>query len=343
MKTYFKKITLWTVCLILVAGLGAFVWGGWHLFGNEIQAVRSLQKLDEGLYTFTFKGDYGFRQFLDQGGAKTDKEMARYIANFLSKGYMQMPEGEDVVFDAGCTTVASPNLFCRSFDFGDSGQNMVIVRTYPKDAYASLSTSCFAFIGLGDDWQPVTGKDGLTALATVYIPFDGINEKGLCVADLIELDGDTTDYDTDRPDLTIVGAIRLVLDYASSVDEALALLHQYDIHPSIGWAHHLSIADAERSVVVEWKAGQMHVTDTPLVTNHCLWEQRDCPLAEESHKRMARLSALNIPADDSDALATLQHAAYDEWTIWSIIFHRGKPTGTWFIRRNWTKPHTIEL
>ena len=113
------------------------------------------------------------------------------------------------------------------------------------------------------------------------------------MADLIELDGDTTDYDTERPDLTIVGAIRLVLDYAADVEEAIRLLEQYDIHNSIGWAHHLSIADAGRSVVVEWKAGEMHVTDTPLVTNHCMWEQRDCPLAGESHRRMTRLAALH--------------------------------------------------
>ena len=337
------KYTFSGILIILIVGLGIFCYGGWQLFGDELKAMRSLKMIDEGLYTFTFKGDYGFKQFLEQGGAKTDREMARYIATFLSKGYMKMPDGDEVEFDAGCSTIATSELFCRNFDFGDKGQNMVIVRTYPNDAYASIATSSFAFIGLGEEWHPIAGMDGMTALATVYIPFDGINEKGLCVADLIELDGDTTDYDTERPDLTIVGAIRLVLDYAADVEEAIRLLGQYDIHNSIGWAHHLSIADAERSVVVEWKTGRMHVTDTPLVTNHCMWEQRDCPLAEESHRRMARMAALRNPANEADALSILKQAAYDEWTIWSVIFNREKPSGTWFIRRNWSNPHTVEL
>ena len=337
------KYTLWTLLAMIIIAFGVFCYGGWQLFGDEIKAVRSLKMIAEGLYTYTFRGDYGFKQFLEQGGAKTDQEMARYIARFLSKGYMQIPEGEAVEFDAGCSTIQSPNLFCRSFDFGDKGQQMVIVRTYPDDGYASLSTSSFAFIGLGDGWHPVAGMDGMTALATVYIPFDGINEKGLCVADLIELDGDTTDYDSDRPDLTIVGAIRLVLDYAANVDEAIALLGQYDIHNSIGWAHHLSLADRERSVVVEWKAGEMHITDTPLVTNHCMWEHRTNPLNEESYRRMERLSALRLVDTTDDALAALQEAAYTEWTIWSIIYDREHLSGTWFIRRDWQHPHELEL
>ena len=87
----------------------------------------------------------------------------------------------------------------------------------------------------------------------------------------------------------------------------------------------------------------MHVTDTPRVTHNCLWEQRECPLAEESHNRMTRLSGLPIPTTEADALATLQEAAYEKWTIWSIIYRRDKPAGTWFIRRHWSNPHTIEL
>lgn len=337
------KYTLWGVVAALAVSLAVVCRGVWKLFGDEICAVRTLQKLDDSLYTFTYRGDYGFRQFLEQGGAKTDAEMARYISDFMSKGYMSAPDVKDVRFNIGCSTVQSDDRFCRSFDFGDTGQQMVIVRTYPSDGYASLSTSSFAFIGLGDGWAPQSAVDRLTALAAIYIPFDGINEKGVCVADLIELDGDTTDYDTNRPDLTIVAAIRLVLDYAATADEALQLLSQYDIHNSIGWAHHLSIADSAKSVVVEWKQGQMHITPTTIVTNHCMWEHRTNALNEESYRRMARLQALPQPTDDPAALLTLQQAAYTQWTIWSVIFQRSNLSGTWFIRRKWQQPHTLQL
>ena len=52
-------------------------------------------------------------------------------------------------------------------------------------------------------------------------------------------------------------AIRMILIIVN-VDEALALLEQYDMNSDIGTAHHYAIADASgRSVVVEYVDGEM--------------------------------------------------------------------------------------
>ena len=337
-----KKRILTAVVAVIAVGFGVFLYGGWSMFGDELKAIKSLTMVEEGVYTFTFKGDYGFKAFLEQGGAKTDAEMARYIARFLSHGYMDIPEGEPTEADAGCTSLQGKGLFARNFDFKPKGQNIVLIRTEPDDGYKSISTSSFAFLGYGDDWHPIAGMDGFAALATVYIPLDGMNEKGVCVADLIEIDGDTTTFDTPKPDLTIVGAIRLVLDYAASVDEATALLAKYDVHPSIGSAHHLAIADENRSVVVEWKGGEIHATDTAVVTNHCLWENRDSSHTEESRQRLAKL-ADRRPQSQADALSSLQEASYKDWTLWSVIYDRATLSGRWFSRCRWGKPIAVSM
>ena len=89
----------------------------------------------------------------------------------------------------------------------------------------------------------------MLAIASLYVPLDGVNEAGLCVADLEVNEGGMPDPDTEKPDLTVTTAIRLLLDKAGTVEEALALLEQYDIHPSGGISHHLAISDAKGSSV----------------------------------------------------------------------------------------------
>lgn len=340
MKTSILKKMMWSLAVLLAAGIGIFLYGGWKMFGDEVKAIRSLNMIEEGVYTFTFKGNYGFREFLEKGGSRTDAEMAVHITEFLSHGYMKMPSQEEVTADAGCTSIQGNGVFARNFDYDDVGQNIVIVKTEPEDGYKSVSTSTFAFLGYGPQWHPVAGMDGFIALASVFVPLDGMNEKGVCVADLIELDGDSTSVDTEKPDLTIVGAIRLILDYAASVEEAIDLLGQYDVHPSIGRAHHLSIADADSSVAVEWKGGEMHVTPTTTLTNHCMWEARENDQTGESHRRMEMLENL-FPEDGTQALDAIKMASYEDNTLWTVIYDHNSLSGTWYIRCRWNNPIEI--
>lgn len=144
-------------------------------------------------------------------------------------------------------------------------------------------------------------------------------------------DKEQTHQQTEKPDLTTTTAIRLLLDKAATVDEAIALLGQYDMNSSIGSAHHLSIADASgRSVVVEYVDGQMLVTETKVVTNHYL---SDCKKqgvgSEQSHIRYETLSAYTGSADEMDVRDMLESVAQKNYpqiegnyekTMWSIVY-----------------------
>lgn len=96
-----------------------------------------------------------------------------------------------------------------------------------------------------------------------------------------------TNQNTEKTDLTIVSAIRLLLDKAATVDEAIELLKQYDMNSSIGTSHHLAISDARgRSVVVEYINNEMIVTETNVITNHYLSQGEKFGVGtEESHYR----------------------------------------------------------
>ena len=48
----------------------------------------------------------------------------------------------------------------------------------------------------------------------------------------------------EKVDITTTTAIRLMLDKAADVEEALALLEQYDMHSSAGSCYHFQISDA---------------------------------------------------------------------------------------------------
>ena len=333
MKTKKKKVIGW-ICACIAALLLLFAAGAWAMFGTFITAANSIEKLEDGLYSMDYKGDYGFDEFLAQGGATSDGALADYLVGFLSRGFYKI-ESDVQTGEFGCSTICVSDehgitFFGRNYDWEEC--RAMIVHTKPENGYESVSTCCLDFLGFGGDYKPDGSMiERMQTLAAIYVPMDGMNEKGLVVADLIAGDKEETHQQTAKPDLTTTTAIRLLLDKASNVDEAIALLAQYDMNSSIGSAHHFSIADAGgKSVVVEYVGGEMLVTETKVVTNHYL---SDCDKqgvgSEQSHVRFDTLSAYTGPADELDVRDMLksvaqmnypQDAGSYEKTMWSIVY-----------------------
>lgn len=263
MKKQFKIILIFFLVIIVIASIALN-----SLFAAQLEAIRSITELVPGLYYLEYRGDYGFPAFLERGGAKSDEDVAAYLAEFFSRGFYKYQMTEET---GGCSTLAvrtkdNEFLFGRNFDWPDT--TSLIVRTIPEQGYASISTVNINFLGFGDDFAAKSMMEKFLLLAGTYVPMDGMNEKGLCVADLIVECPWEIHQSTGKPSLTITTAIRLLLDQAATVDEATALLKQYDLHSSGGMMHHLALADAQRrSAVVEYIDNEMQVTETPVVTN----------------------------------------------------------------------------
>lgn len=328
-----KKIFIW-VCGIIAALLVILALGAWSMFGTMITAANTIEKLEDNLYAMEYKGNYGFDEFLAQGGASSDSAVADYLVTFLSHGFYKI-ESDVQTGDFGCSTICVADeqgvvYFGRNYDWEEC--LAIIVHTVPDDGYESVSTCCLDFLGFSEDYAPDGSMmERMQTLAAIYVPLDGMNEKGLMVADLMAGDKESTHQQTEKPDLTTTTAIRLLLDKAATVDEAIALLGQYDMNSSIDSAHHLSIADASgKSVVVEYVDGQMLVTETKVVTNHYL---SDCEKlgvgSEQSHLRFDTLAAHTGFADDTDVRDMLESVAQKNYpqtegnyekTMWSIVY-----------------------
>lgn len=241
-----------------------------YLFWPIIRVAGSVKKLEDGFYSMRYSGSYGLDIFLSQGGAASDMAVADFVIQRSFHGLLDLNLQSG---SFGCSTLsaASPDgeeIFGRNFDWENC--TAMVVQTSPPDGYASISTVNMDFLDLG-----LNLSEGafvrLMAVAAPYAPMDGMNEKGLCAAVLMIQDSPAFDQDTGKPDLTTTTAVRLLLDRAADVDEALALLEQYDLHASADMMVHFALADAKgRSVVVEYIDNHMTVVETPVATNFYL-------------------------------------------------------------------------
>lgn len=134
-------------------------------------------------------------------------------------------------------------------------------------ADASISSVDLQFLGIKDG-APIDGfMQKVICLAAPYVPIDGMNEAGVAVGIYMSYQGETdnvivTDQNTDRPDLTSTTMLRMILDYAGSVEEVIQLVSQYDLHDSAGTSFHYMVADSTgASAIMEWTYGSDH-TDT---------------------------------------------------------------------------------
>lgn len=322
---------------------------------ENVLLTNEIRELENGLSAVKYEGDYGFDAFLSAGGASSDREVIGFLAeNLLS--------GMDIGFSQesfGCSTISVKSedgdfLFGRNFDWNSC--NAMVVAAYPENGYASISTVNMDFVNQGAGGG-ITGMalqmDQVKVLAALYAPLDGMNEKGLAVSVNMIQDGADINQDSDRPDITTTTVIRLLLDQAADVDEALALLKQYDMHASMGMMVHFALADnSGRSVVVEYIENEMVVTDTPVVTNFYLAEGKKHGIGtEQSHERYEILMGLLGESERMDMAGVrdaLDHVSKDnfgefESTEWSIVFNQTDGQAVYYHRENYGKGYAFTI
>lgn len=246
------------------------------LFGNDILTILSLEKYDApGLYSVDYHGDYGFDEFLEVG-AKDWDEYGDYIKSTLAHGLAAKLD------DSGtsCSTFVCRNekgdvLFCRNFDYTVSP--CLVTVTKPSNGCASIGASNMGFCGFGVNENIEPHKLNMTnalALSGPYFTTDGMNEYGVAMsvldcswARLSEVEG--------APTLVTCAMIRMILDNAKSVDEAIELFKSYNMsrdNPN----HHFMIADSTgRAVVMEYTGDGVVAVESDVVTNFDLYGTSD--------------------------------------------------------------------
>lgn len=321
-------------------------------YENVIALSEQMTQLESGLSAVRYSGDTLFDKFLEQGGAATDAELVGFLQSHIVQSAGELRLSSNAF---GCSTIAVKNnageaLFGRNFDWFSS--EALIVQNKPKNGYASISTVNTNFI------QTAYGSfmslpEKMRTLVSLYAPLDGVNEKGLAAAVLYIEDAAAINQSTDKPDLTTTTAIRLVLDKAASVDEAITLLNLYDMHDSLGMMVHFALSDTTgRSVSIEYVEGKMVVTETPVVTNFYLAAGNKQGLgSSQSHIRFNTLTELLAATptmemtDVRDALSSVskRHFNDGETTEWSIVYNQTQGVAQYYHRENYDKVYTIHI
>ncbi|MBQ3691341.1 MAG: linear amide C-N hydrolase [Bacteroidales bacterium] len=343
------KITFFSL-LTLIVLVGILVWTA---FGEMIKGALSVKKLDDNLYYMEYEGDDGFDEFLSSGGAKDAEDLNKQLSKFLSKGYYTPPSNPDTMkFGCSALSIRTPDndvIMGRNFDY-PSG-TAVILHSLPKNGYENISTFDVTLYGFGENFLPEGFKNQYLTLSGLFVALDGINEKGFAIADLMAGDYVETHQNTGKPALTTTAAIAYLLKRAATVDEAINLLSGIDMHSDIGAAHHYAMSDTTgKSVVVEYVNNQMIVTESHVVANHYLCQQKLNAGWVEGDNRYQKLCNFYDNANgvmDSlklkEAIFSVTQSSPSYGTQWTMIMNLSKKSVTYYMRRNFDKPFSFEM
>ncbi len=217
----------------------------------EIDSLNSLQKVDaHPLYVLHYQGPHRETTLAAPGTNENQR------SNFVFEN--PTPVWACSLF----TALADPQggVFGRNFDWEFSPA--LLLFTDPPDGYASVSMVDLAYFF---DAPAVTQlvdldlNDLMPLLNTPSMPFDGLNEKGLAIG-MAAVPESPTPIDPNHKSVGSLGVIRMILDHAASVEEALTIMRGVNILWNGGPQLHYLIADASgKSALVEFIDGEMLV------------------------------------------------------------------------------------
>ncbi len=311
-------------------------------FKHELKSTATLQKINEdNAYIMTYKGDYKLDKLLKKG-VDSDQALIKFISRHFLYGLTTDISSSD--FESTAFTVKSPTgefLTARNFDFSDSP--ILVLKSNPKNGYRSISTvnlDCVGFnkesIALGN----FTILQKANLLATIYMPEDGMNEKGLVISSM-QIKNKSTRQNTGKKSITPSSAIRMILDKSATVDEAINLLKQYDMK-DYNSTHYFLISDANgKSVVVKYINNNMEIEST----NYLITPVNNGNKAEEENHFNIVKKALeeNNTMTKEKAMRVLSNAKSILGTRWSVVFDNTSKRVTYSFNADYIERSTFSL
>jgi hypothetical protein len=283
---------------------------------QRARTVAGLRQVDDlPLYEMTYHGGYDIEAPL------TDEELAR---------------GEE---GWACSLFHRGTEFARNFDWNPNPA--MVVRADPPDGYASLSIVDVSYLlGRGGDAADLRDPADRRRLAhAVLAPFDGMNEKGLAVGLAQTPEAALPAASPGRPRVSSVRVMRLILDRAATVDEAIALARRYDVDFSGGPQVHYLLADRSgRSAVIEYGAGRLNVVSDRILTNITMTgADRATKLADTRYRVLDEGVGTS-----ADALQLLRRVAQPH-TRWSVVYDLRAGTARVVTGQRWGRVHTFAI
>ncbi len=299
------RVALGIAILALVVGLGLAIF-----FGDELRTLASFRRVDDyPLYVMHYYGDYHLEGFRQERSDSSRSKRLTQAAAFACTCFSALDAQGEL-------------LFGRNFDW--QNRATLLLFTHPRDGYASVSMVDLAYLG-----YRTRGPSLLESLKlgdAPYWPFDGLNEQGFAVG-MMAVPSAQPSRDPQKRTIGSLLIMRLMLDYARNVDEALSLLGDYNIDFGGGPPLHYLIADRSgASAVVEFVDGKVSVlrnmdpwqvstnftlsgTSFPPDQAPCWRYQKAYDALSQAAGRISEEEAMSILADVSQSN-----------TMWSVIY-----------------------
>lgn len=277
-----KALKILATALLVIIAAALCIWQG------EIRTIASIEKVSES-DPYLFKADYKASYDLDKvlaAGIDANTRLVEYVIGELSRGlYKPDLSGKQTGNGFACTSFQAKNangtgfLFGRNYDFFKNPS--LVLKTHPKDGYASISTCDLSHLGYSLEKLPESIATKALCLAAVYAPMDGMNEKGLCIS-IMALPKQAAWQDSGKPVAGTSILMRLILDRCATVDEAVEMVSGLDVRhdQTAGGGYHYLVADAEGNcAAIEfdlfdgWKTmitRKAEGENSMLMTNHLL-------------------------------------------------------------------------
>lgn len=339
-----------------------------YVYYSRLKTIGSIEKLtdyDDGydLYSMTVEYNYSVQNIIDSEFSDTQEFVDAVIKESLPllPVHIKLPSYGCSVYRA--TTDGNDVIMGRNYDF-KLDTSAMLVRCNPKDGYKSIAFG--ALDNVGADKATANMRSKMACLTAPFICLDGVNEKGVSIA-VLTLDSEPTLQDTGRERIATSLAIRLVLDYAASTQEAVDLLRSYDMMATNGRDYHFFISDAtgdSRTVEYDCKDENRTLVDTNIqaVTNFYAMYidnvesyQRNGIYGhgKERYDRMMEvLDEYNGVIPYEDVFRPLQAAASNPSndpenvtsnTQWSVVFNNTKGIADITLRRKWGDVYSFSL
>lgn len=266
-----KKLIAFFMVLALMSALDACAFAKNDVWTPEQrETAESIRMIDDKglLYEMNYVADYHLDDIITSGTYPNDTGFESIKKAILPDSTRPIAHNVSL---GGCSTFAAVSaeghpLLCRNYDWFTINSTSIVIHTAPSDGYRVLGVSDPSFYGMHIG-EELTDEIREFLLYSPYCILEGVNEKGLS-AGLMMLHGDPMCQDTGKQQLVSSMVIRLILDKAATVDEAIALLKQYDVISGSleqDVSFHWVVADLTgRRVVLEYVNNELVVNECPL-------------------------------------------------------------------------------
>ena len=265
---------------------------------------------DYPLFTINYTSDYQFNVYLETGIIPFYSSNSSNSKNYCCTCFSAFSEDN--------------RLLCRNYDWSEPS-TYFIVFTNPHNGYSSISTVDMYFFNYNHNESPASSGNQNALRTLPYYPFDGMNEMGLAIG-MNAIDGAQSPYDDSKVTIGELQLIRLVLNYASSTEEAITLIQQYNIRMEEPPIHYLIADSSGQSVIIEFVNGKMKIMNNSnpwQVTTNFIITGLDDPQKAPCWRYRTAYETLNIKngmLSESEAISLLQNVSVPS-TRWSTVFN----------------------